>query len=224
MGYGRRASKEQLLACPFCKETFPADEHDTCPCCGLPLVPVDQLPVSEDEAEATKAQPIETRPEWQWLPATYWRRGRGPLIAAGSLGTILFFFPWVRVTAPEIMTLSGYEMAKEAGWIWAYLVAWVLMVPSVFSRRTIMQMRGARVVTSMFTAIPLLTIVILHYKIPKGGGLIPVRLAFQEPFYAAGVLALVTLPFALTFGGKMPQRPGERGSSADSSVDGAEED
>ena len=203
-------SLSDLIACPFCRELYRPGEATVCPTCGLDLEPMSKLPPSY---EATLEDDWPEKPEWETLPVTFWRRGRGPLVVAGALGVVLFFTPWVHVQVPEIATLSGFDIARTLGWVWGCLVAWVTLVATVTSRRSVAKMRGARVVTALFCAIPLVTIVVLILT-PPGGGLVPVRFTYAVGFYATLAVAAVALPFALRFGGRIDDLPLTRGRSA----------
>ena len=49
---------------------------------------------------------------------------------------------------------SGFDLAKNIGWLWSCLAAWCVLVPTTMSRRSIMQMRGARVAAAVLSAFP----------------------------------------------------------------------
>jgi len=198
-----------LIACPFCRELYQSGEAKVCPTCGLDLQPMSKLPPSY---EAKLEDDWPEKPEWETLPLHYWRRGRGPLLAAGLAGAVLFFVPWVSVQAPEFVSLSGFEIARTLGWVWGCLVAWITLTAVVASRRCVAKMRGARVAAALFSAIPLVTTVVLALT-PPGGGLVPVRFTYSPGFYATLVLALVALPFAFRFGGRIDDLPLMKGKS-----------
>lgn len=199
-----------LLACPFCRELFQPGEAKVCPTCGLPLAPMSKLPPSY---EAKLEEDWPEKPEWEPQPWWFARRGRGVLVTAGVVGTALFFAPWVHVSTPETVSLSGFDLARTLGWIWACLVAWLMLVATAASRRSVATMRGARVAAGLFCALPLVTVVVLALT-PPGGGLVPVRFEYAWPFYATAIVAVVSLPFAIHFGGNTRDLPARRGSSA----------
>jgi magnesium-transporting ATPase (P-type) len=163
--------------------------------------------------EATQEDDWPEKPEWETLPVLFWRRGRGPLVAAGALGVVLFFVPWVHVQVPEVVTLSGFDIARTLGWVWACLVAWVTLVATAASRRSVAKMRGARVAAGLFCAIPLVTVVVLALT-PPGGGLVPVRFTYAMGFYGTLAVAALGLSFALRFGGRLDDLPLTQGRSA----------
>lgn len=208
MGYAAFSLRD-LLACPFCRELFQPGEAEVCPTCGLPLTPMSRLPASY-EAKLEEDWPEE--PEWETLAWSFAGRGRGALVASALAGTALFFAPWVYVTAPETLALSGFDLARTLGWIWGCLVSWLMLVATAASRRSVAQMRGARVAAALFCAVPLVTIVVLVLT-PPGGGLVPVRFEYAWPFYATGIIAAVGLAFALRFGGGVKDLPSPRGRS-----------
>jgi hypothetical protein len=207
----RYAGRVSLLACPFCREMFQEKERQACPVCGVPLVAFEKLPVSD---EALSEDGVPRQPEWDPLPATYLRRGRGPLALLAVLGLAAFFTPWVHVTLPDIVSFSGFEIARRLGWAWGAGVAWFVLLPIVLSRRSIMKMRGARVAASFLAAVPGLTAALLLARPPHGAHGVPLRFTFEWGLYATLALSLVALGFALFFGGRVDVIPLRRGTSA----------
>ena len=189
---------------------FASGEAKVCPACGLALADVAALPPSY---EATLEEDWPDKPEWEDLPWLYWRRGRLALLVAALVGLGLFFVPWIQETAPEIETLSGFDMARRLGWIWAVAVSWGMLIPIVLSRRSVARMRGARVISSVFCAIPVITGAILLLLPPRPPPRLHIPVAFHYTYglYATVALALVALPFALWFGGKIDDLPMPKG-------------
>lgn len=188
---------------------YTAGEATKCPTCGLDLSPVSKLPPSYDVA---MEDDLPAEPEWETLPLTYWRRSRGALTLLGIAGAAAFFLPWVHVRTPEIETLSGYDIARVLGWVWGCLVGWVTIIPTVLSRRSIMKMRGARVAASFFSAVPLVTALVLMARPPRGAALVPVRFDYGIGIYATIAVAVVALGFAVRFGGRLDDLPKPRKS------------
>jgi len=199
-----------LIACPFCREMFTADEAGKCPTCGLDLSPVSKLPASYEVA-MEEAAPV--APEWETLPWWTWQRGRGALALLGVGGAICFFVPWVHVRTPEIATLSGFDIARVLGWVWGCLVAWLTLVPTALSRRSIGKMRGARLAAAFLVAVPLVTTTVLMLRPPRGTTLVPVRFEYEAGIYATMALAIVGLVVALRFGGRSPARSPRQSSA-----------
>ena len=208
MGYAALTLSD-LLACPFCRELYQAGEADVCPTCGLSLAPMSKLPLSY-EAQLEDTWP--EKPEWEPQAWSYWRRGRGALVTAGVVGTGLFFGTWVHVSAPEFLALSGFDMARTLGWIWGCLISWLMLIATAASRRSVATMRGARVAATLFSAMPLVTIVVLALT-PPSSALVPIRFEYGWPFFATAVIAAVALPFAFRFGGSLQDLPIPRGGA-----------
>ena len=139
-----------LVACPFCREMFEEAEAKECPVCGMSLVAFEKLPPSV-EAEQDG---IAVEPHHELLPWTYLGRNRGILALIGLVGMVVFMLPWVHVVLPDNYTFSGFDLSRKLGWSWAAGVAWLVLVPTVLSRRTITQLRGARVAAAFLVAHP----------------------------------------------------------------------
>jgi hypothetical protein len=199
-----------LLACPFCRELFARDERTTCPVCGVALVAADKLPPSYD----ARAEEPEAEPEYEPLPPTYLSRGRGALAGLAVAGLVAFLAPWIDETMPDIVTYSGLDVARKLVWAWAAGVAWFILLPTVLSRRSIVQMRGARVAAGFLSAIPGLSAGILLARPPHGSHGVPLRFTFAAGLYATLALSLAALAAALRFGGRVDDIRVRRGSSA----------
>jgi hypothetical protein len=157
---------------------------------------------------------VPTVPELEKLPFTFLGRSKGPLVALGLVGMVLFFLPWVRLTLPYIDAKSAFDLAHQRiGWLWAALVGWTVLVPTVLSRRSIFQMRGARVAAAFLSAIPAVSVGILLAK-PPHGSIIPVRYTWDWPIYAMLAVSLTAIFFALRLGGRTDDIKVTRGSAA----------
>jgi len=207
-GYPERVG---LLACPFCREMFEEGEAKTCPVCGMELTKFDKLPVSIDAIHDEGGVP--DAPELEALPWNYFARGRGLLAILAVVGAVLFFLPWVRLTMPYIDTKSGFDLAHQRiGWLWASFVGWTVLIPTVLSRRSIAQLRGARVAAAFLAAIPAVAVGILLAK-PPHGGLIPVRYTWDWPIYAMLAVSLLAVAVAVRLGGRVDDIKVARGTS-----------
>jgi hypothetical protein len=200
VGYSLVTSMRTLLACPFCREMFEPGETPTCPACGLALKRLDELPKGKVVGGELEE---EIPPDEETLPWTYWGRGRGALLAVAVLGILAFFLPWVHETAPERVDLSGPQIASHLGWMWAPLVAWLVMIPLVASRRSIFRMRGARVAVAFLAGMSLVTVVVRMAFKPAVNKLDPHILHWGIGMYVTAGLSAVAIALALGFGGRI---------------------
>lgn len=190
---------------------FEEGEASACPVCQMPLAKLHTLPLSMDAMHDEAGVP--TAPEVEPMPMTYLGRGKGPLAILGLGGLVLFFLPWVRLTMPYIDSKSAFDLAHERiGWLWACCASWVVLVPTVLSRRSIVQMRGARVAATFLSTIPTIAIGILLAKPPRGG-IIPVRYTWDWPMWATLAVSLVAVLFSVRLGGSLDVIEVKRGSS-----------
>ena len=93
-------------------------------------------------------------------------------------------------------------------------VAWFILVPTVLSRRTIFQMRGARVATAFLAAIPGMTTLVLLTRPPHGSHGVPVHFTYQPGLYSTLALSVAALFAALALGGRGDDIRVRRGTSA----------
>jgi hypothetical protein len=207
MGY---AAAVAIVACPFCREMFEEGEAVACPICGMGLKALEKLPPSYDAQAEDPGIPVD--PEYEPLPAAYLGRNKGALSLVGLVGIALFFLPWVHVTMPDLYTFTGFDLARRLGWSWAAIVAWGVLIPTVMSRRSIMQLRGARVAAAFLSAIPAVTVAILIAR-PPHSGLVPVRFTYDWPLYATLAASLVATALAIRLGGRLDDIKVERGTS-----------
>jgi hypothetical protein len=201
-----------LVACPFCRELFGKGEADVCPACGLRLMDMTKLPPSPD-ALAEDDFGIPTEPHLETLPMTYMGRGRGILIILSIVGLIAFFAPWVHLTSPSLEARSAADLARRTGWIWAALIGWFVLLPMVVSRRSIDQMRGARVAAAFLSAVPLVTATILWLLPPRGGRVAP-RFEWGWGLYVTWAVGLFATAVSVRFGGRIDDIRVARGGLA----------
>lgn len=199
-----------LIACPFCREMFEEGEAKKCPVCEMPLAELHKLPPSQ-EAMLDEAG-VPTAPEIERMPLTYLGRNKGPLAVLGLVGLALFFLPWVQLTLPYIDSRSGFTLAKNIGWLWGCCAAWCVLVPTVLSRRSIVQMRGARVAAAFLSAFPAMSVAVLLAR-PPHGGIIPVRYTWDWPMWATLAVSLLCIGFSVRLGGSVRDIKVSRGSS-----------
>lgn len=187
---------------------FEQSEATECPVCGMSLVAFDKLPPSIHSDDGVPVDPAR-----EVLPWTYFGRGRGVLPILALVGVILFMLPWVHITVPDDYRFSGFDLARKLGWSWGAGVGWLVLVPTVLSRRTIVQLRGARVAAAFLAAVPLVTTLILFFLPPKRG-LVPLHFAYDPAFWATMALSLAAFVVAVRLGGKVEDIKVKRGSSA----------
>ncbi|MGH7437002.1 MAG: hypothetical protein ACRENE_15115 [Polyangiaceae bacterium] len=204
-----------LFACPFCRDMFEKGEAAACPVCGVSLVAFEKLAASE-EALAEDGTPV--APEQELLPRTYMGRGRGALVALALAGLVAFLLPWVRVTMPETVDYSGLEIAMRLGWAWGAGVAWFVLAPTVLSRRTIVQMRGARVAAAFLASVPGMTAAMLLARPPHGSHRVPLHFTFGPALYATLALSAAAVACAVLFGGRLDEIRLQHGTSRGQTV------
>jgi hypothetical protein len=204
-----------LIACPFCHDMFEKGEATSCPVCGVELVAFEKLPLS---AEALGEDGAPVAPEHEPLPRAYMGRGRGALAAIAVAGLVAFFLPWIHTTMPDIVDYSGVTIAMRLGWAWGAGVAWFVLAPTVLSRRTIMQMRGARVAAAFLSAVPGMTAALLLARPPHGGHGVPLRFTFEPALYVTLGLSVAAVAFALMFGGPLDEIRVRHGTSRGQTV------
>lgn len=195
----------RLLACPFCRDIFAPGEVSQCPSCGLAPTDLEKLPPSH-EAQGDDDFGIPRDPSLDPLPTLSMAHGRGWLLALCLLGLAVFFLPWVNMTAPELQTLTGADLAKRGGWVWSAAVAWFVLLPLVLTRRSVDKMRGARVASASLSAIPAMVAAILMLFPPKSK-LIPLAFTWGIGVYASLALGLLGVALSLRFGGRVKNDP-----------------
>jgi hypothetical protein len=188
-----------LVACPFCRELFDLRERTSCAVCGVALVAMDKLPPSADAQGM--GEPLVLADEKR-VPFTYLGRGRGLLATLALLGLAAFALPWVSVTLPDIVSYTGMDLGRRLGWAWAPGVAWFVLFPTVLSRRSLRQMRGARLAAAFLAAFPGLTALLLLARPPHASHGVPLRFTFGVGLYATMVLSALSVGVSLTFGGR----------------------
>jgi hypothetical protein len=189
---------------------FELGEARTCHTCGVALVAFDKLPASD---EALSEDGVVRQPEWEPLALTYLGRGRGALALLALAGAAIFFVPWVHLTMPDVVSYSGFEVSRRLGWAWGAGVAWFVLLPTVLSRRSIMNMRGARVAAAFLSAVPGLTAGLLLARPPHGAHGVPVHFTWGWGLFATLALSIAAVAFAVFFGGGLVDIALRRGNS-----------
>lgn len=192
----------KLLSCPFCRELYVGGEARRCTHCDIDLVPFESLPPSLDgdaeRAELGLLDPPEDRP----LGAAYFGRGRGALLVTSLAGLALFFQPWVTLHAPEEVTLSAFDLARGGvPWLFGGAVGWFLLLPLVWTRQSVTDLRGARVIAATFPAMTLGETLLLLLRPPAEHGYFSSGLEYDWGLYASLVVALAGVRLGITLGG-----------------------
>ncbi|HEU4534910.1 MAG TPA: hypothetical protein VFS00_12360, partial [Polyangiaceae bacterium] len=113
-----------LVACPFCRELFPAGERRRCPVCEVDLVRSSRLPPADPALDGDASGPPPPGPDDRRLPWWSPAFGRGPLALLALAGLVAFALPWVRLDAPERVVFTGADVARRTGLAWAAAGAW----------------------------------------------------------------------------------------------------
>jgi hypothetical protein len=192
-----------LLACPFCRELFTPSEGDRCPHCGLLLVDLAGLPPSlEARQEAEQAGYLDP-PELERQAFWYLGRGRGALTATAVLGLGSFVAPWVHLERPENVTLTGFDLARAGvPWLFAGAIGWFLLLPLVWSRRSVAELQSVRIVTTTLSVLTTIETVFLLMRPPLESSYYSSGLTYGWGLYASLLVSLVALPLAVTLGGR----------------------
>ena len=202
-----------LIACPFCHELFARGEAKECPACGLALTDLSKVSLSLDAQAEADDFGIPKQPHLEEFPWFELKRGRGILLFGAILGFIAFFAPWVDMTSPETRLISGAELARRSGWVWGAGVAWFILFPMTMSRRSIDQLRGARVAAAFLSFVPVITTSIL-WLLPPHARYVPIRFAWGWGLYATWALGMIATIVSIRLGGRIDDIRVSRGSLA----------
>ena len=193
-----------LVGCPFCRELFKEGEAEACPTCGVPLAPVHKLPPSYEARVALAAELAATAPEDRLVPWWYYRRGRAALILVALAGLAAFFSPWIHLYKPDELTYTGYHLARaRGGWFFGGAVGWFVMIPLVFTRRTVYKMRGVRIVTATFAAVSAVEVGMLLLFPPHGNRFRVLEFEWGYGLYLTLALGIVGIILGARFGGRV---------------------
>jgi len=213
----------KLLACPFCRSLHAEGETDgTCPDCGVALQPMEKLPPSLDVVSEEVASGQWVPPEERTLPWWYAGRCRGLLLLLAVVGIALFFAPWVEMSRPELVSLRGFDLARgRAGWLWGGAVGWFVLIPLVATRRSVVAMRGVRIITALLAAMTLGEVVTMVALPPGGSGLVPVSFSWGWGLYASGAVSILAAVLGARFGGNLDGLASPLDGSSDADAAGA---
>lgn len=189
-----------LLACPFCRELFPSGADERCPECGVVLESFHRVAEYADDIDGELPIPDEER-HVRWSSP---KHGRGPLLVAPVVGLVTFFLPWISIAYPVSLHMSGFDLARRLGWPWAIAAAWLVLLPTVLTRRSLRRMRSARLAVLMLSVIPGISSAILWANPPRWLAGIPVQVALHWPLHLGVALSLVGVVGSLLFGHLRP--------------------
>lgn len=208
MAWVSYASPVALLACPFCRELFAKGEAVQCPECGVDLRGMDSLPPSLDALAEEAAAGEVTPPEHRELPWWFFGRGKGVLLIISVLGLLAFFAPWVEMRRPELMNISGFDLARgRAGWLWGGAVGWFIMLPLVWTRRSLFKMRGVRIVCALFAAMTLGEVAMMMSLPPTGSRYMSIDFSWGWGIWASAIISVLGIVAAARFGGSLRELP-----------------
>lgn len=176
---------------------FELGEAKECPVCGMALVAFEKLPISQETHDEFG---LPRDPAHETLPWLYLGRMRGALAAVGLVGMALFFLPWIHQTLPDDFELSGFLLARRLGWLWGAGVGWLVLVPTVLSRRTIAQLRGARVAAMFLSAASLVSCANLFFFPPHARHYKP-HFVYEPAFWLTAAISIVAIALSFKLGG-----------------------
>jgi hypothetical protein len=206
MSYALRVPR--LNACPFCRALFPAAEARQCPACGVKLVAMENLPPSFDAAADELEAGEVVLPERRLLPWNYFGRMRGALLILAVIGLLTFFAPWVELRMPDLDVRSGFDLARgRAGWLWGGAAGWLVILPLVWTRRTVERMRGVRLVAVLLAAMTSVEAAMLLSAPPHAQHHVPLQIVWRWGIFASLITSLAGVAAALRFGGTLQDLP-----------------
>ncbi len=101
------------------------------------------------------------------IPLSPISHGRALLTIAAILGCTAYFLPWLDVHAPDTWRIHGVDLGRRILWPHAVLAAWVVIVPTAVSRRSLGGLLAARAVLVTLALVPLVTLAVLGLRPPK---------------------------------------------------------
>lgn len=158
---------------------------------------MDELALS-DEARALDEQVV--APEDIVRPWNDFGHGRGLSLLLALAGLVSFFFPWVALTLPEDVVLRGFDLAQgRAGWLWGGATGYFVLLPLLWTRRSLARLRGVRVIATLFSSLTAGEVLVL-LLFPPRRGLIPIELEWQWGLYVSGAISALATLAALRLG------------------------
>jgi hypothetical protein len=181
-----------------------------CPECGVDLLPLHELPPSAETVLEREAEREEVPEAWRKRPLFDLGRGRGWLVLLALLGIVGFFQPWFVLRKPDEIILSGFRIARHfAGWVWAGVIGWFILIPVVVTRRSIASMRSVRAVCALFASLTAGEILILANVTPTSKVRVPIEFGWTWGLFFSAAVSIFGTIVAISFGGSLPRRTDE---------------
>jgi hypothetical protein len=166
----------------------------------------------ELSSEARELEPEVVEPEHARLAWNDFAHGRGLLLLCAAAGVCGFFCPWVEVLIPENMVLRGFDLARgNAGWLWGGATGFFVLLPLIWTRRTLASLRGARVIATLFAALTWIEVAVLLARPPRRG-LLPLELSWAWGLYASAAVSLLATLVAVRLGSPLFRGAPRRGA------------
>jgi hypothetical protein len=125
-----------------------------------------------------------------------WLSGRGfrGLVSAGALaGLATFAMPWFALEHPNTVDLSGFDLARgNAPWLWGGAIGYFLILPLLFSRRSLNDLRRIRVITATFAIMTACEVLVIALKPPVEAAYFHSQLQHLPAFYVSAVVSVLT--------------------------------
>lgn len=130
------------------------------------------------------------------------------MLVIALLGIAAFFLPWVELRMPETAVRSGFDLARgRAGWLWGGAAGWLVLLPLVWTRRTIARMRGVRLVTALFASMTLVEAGMMLSMPPHAQHHAPLELVWRWGIFTSLAISVAGVLAALRFGGDLRNLP-----------------
>jgi hypothetical protein len=124
-----------------------------------------------------------------------------------GLGFGFFCARGVRHEPPQPAGRWGFELARaRAGWLWGGATGWLVLIPLVWTRRTIYKLRGIRPIAVAFAAMTLGEVALM-VAMPPQGRYVPVEIHWAFGLYASALVSAAATVTALLLGGSLPPLP-----------------
>jgi hypothetical protein len=112
------------------------------------------------------------------------------------------------MTQPELASYSAFDLARgRAGWLWGGAVGWFILVPLVWTRRSIARMRGVRIICGVFAGMTLVEVGMMVLLPARGSRLVPIEYSWGVGLYASALLSLLGIWAGARFGGRIDDLP-----------------